>query len=419
MKILVTGDAHLGRYPSRIPDSSKELSVGQVWEASVDWAIGHKVDAVVLTGDMADNKNSYFEAYSVLKRGIDRLVDQAIPVYAVAGNHDFGVFPRLVEDLQVEGVKLLGPGGTWSRAILHTASGEEACLTGWSFPQFHFRASPLDTFPVPNTDIPVIGVVHGDLDGGQSDYAPLITSELQQQPVAVWLLGHIHAPKWIPRPGAGILYPGSLQALDPGEPGPHGPWLITISQGGKVTATQLPLATVRYETVEINVSGLSDLDQIESGISRNLQRRTEVLSGNYPALRRVIYRPELTGKSRLYRAIKRQQWTQLTHLELESRELRGTVDRITPNVTPYHDLAEISGFSDPPGVLAQWLLDLKEARIPDELRDQAVKAIRHVLRAKAYAPLGSHEPDPASVEQLLIEQGELLLDELMNQKIHE
>ena len=419
MRILVTGDAHLGRSPSRIPDSSEELSVGQVWQDTVDWAIYHKVDAVVLTGDMADNKNSYFEAYSALKRGIDRLVEHAVSVHAVAGNHDFDVFPRLVDDLQVEGVKLLGPGGTWSRETLQTASGEEACVTGWSFPQSHYRASPLDTFPVPSMDVPVIGVVHGDLDGGQSEYAPLITSELQQQPVAVWLLGHVHAPKWIPGPGAAILYPGSLQALDPGEPGPHGPWLITIAQDGKVAAKQLPLATVRYESVEIGVSGLLDMDQIDSRISQDLQSRTELLSQDYPALRRVIYRPELTGKSRLYRKIKQQQWTQLMHLELESRDLRGTVDSITPNVTPDHDLAEISGFSDPPGILAQWLRDLKAGPIPDELRDEAKAAICQVFQTKAYAPLGSHEPDPASVEKLLIEQGELLLDELMSQKIHE
>ena len=419
MRLLVTGDAHLGRFPSRIPDAPAELSVGHVWMDAVDQAIKHNVDAVIFTGDMVDNKNNYFEAFGVLKTGISSLIDQHIPVYAVAGNHDYDVFPRLVEDLPDGSIHLLGPGGTWSRATLKSASGEEICLMGWSFPSSHHQQSPMESFPQHHGEMPTIGVVHGDLDGGHNAYAPLSSVALQQQPVAIWLLGHVHAPKWIPAPGAPILYTGSLQPLDPGEPGKHGPWLITVKPNTDVKANQLPLATVRYEQVSIDVSALTDTDQIESRLSQELQQRTDALSREFSALKCVVYRLVLTGRSRLYRELKKQPWTDLRQLQLESGKLRAVVDKITTNLRPDHDLEEISGFGDPPAVLAQWLLELKSQRSQEQLEGEALNAIAKVYQANAYAPLGRDEPDPDIAIKLLIEQGELLLDELMNQKAHE
>lgn len=419
MRILCTGDAHLGRFPSRIPGTPEELSVGHIWQASVDWAIANTVDAVVLTGDMADNKNSYFEAYGTLRSGIDRLNTAGIPVYAVAGNHDYDVFPRLVADMRPGSVKLLGAGGKWSSATLRTQSGAEACLIGWSFTEAHCPISPLDSFQCPEVDIPIIAVVHGDLDGGQSAYAPLNGTVMQMQPVSVWLLGHIHAPKWISGSGAPILYPGSLQPLDPGEPETHGPWLIKITQDGSLEAEQLPLATVRYETVSIDVSDLSTIEQIESKVSDSLRLRTEELSKQLPNLLRVVYRLELSGRSRLYRELKRQNWSDLLQSELNSGSLHGTVDSITPSVTPDRDLHEIAGFGDPPAVVAQWLIDLKAQDMSEELLRDAHDAISKVYQSRAYAPLNDPEMEAGSAERLLIEQGELLLDELMNQKAHE
>lgn len=419
MRILCTGDAHLGRSPSRIPGTPEELSVGHVWQASVEWAIANAVDAVVLTGDMADNKNSYFEAFGALRSGIDRLSSAGIPVYAVAGNHDYDVFPRLVADMRPGSVTLLGASGTWSCATLQTHSGEEACLIGWSFPKSHCSTSPLDSFTPTDRDIPVIAVVHGDLDAGQNAYAPLSSSAMQLQPVNAWLLGHVHAPMWKNDSGASILYPGSLQPLDPGEPGTHGPWLITIMRNGAVEAEQLPLATLRYETVNVDVSDLSSIEQIESEVSQVLMRRSDELSGQLPSLLRVIYRLRLSGRSRLYRELKLQPWSELMQFQPDSGILRGSIDRVIPSVIPDRDLEEISAFGDPPAIVAKWLLSLKAQIAPEELLCEAREAVEKVYRTKAYTPLGSDEPAADSAAKLLIEQGELLLDELMSQKSHE
>ena len=66
LELLYTGDLHLGRHPSRIPDDldGPELSPKAVWLSTVQEAIDRDVDAVVIAGDVVDQENRYFEAYA-------------------------------------------------------------------------------------------------------------------------------------------------------------------------------------------------------------------------------------------------------------------------------------------------------------------------------------------------------------------
>ena len=415
MKILCIGDAHLGRFPTRVPDNSPELAVRFVWERSVRYATDHEVDAVVLTGDMVDSSNHYFEAYGAFKQGVQQLVGSGIPVFAVAGNHDHDVFPRLASDLAVENFTVLGVGGHWSEALLETPAGETACFVGWSFPDLHFRRSPLDTLELPSVDVPIVGIVHGDIDASSGAYAPLSLSALQQQQVAVWLLGHIHGARWIEDQGTPVLYPGSLQALDPGETGIHGPWLVTVSPDGEAKAEQLPFATARYERVQIDISQLSELDDASSHIAQCLDRRTQELSGAFPELRHIVFRPSITGRTSLHRSLSRQLLADATKLEFEFGTLHASVDKITLATTPKHDLVEIARFGDPPAILAQWLLNLDKPEC-EALRKEVQKVVQRVYGSNAYSTLGSEAPTGVDTADLLLRQGQLLLDELMSQK---
>lgn len=91
IRILCTGDMHLGRRPTRIPENSDSHSLRPtvVWHSLVSTAIERKVDAVVLTGDVVDESNKFFEAFSALQSGVEHLAKAGIPVLTVSGNHDF------------------------------------------------------------------------------------------------------------------------------------------------------------------------------------------------------------------------------------------------------------------------------------------------------------------------------------------
>lgn len=227
MEILCTGDVHLGRRPSRVPVENDKLSVRRVWNRFVDTALNREVDAAVLTGDIVDSENEMYEAYGALERGIQDLVEGGIEVVAVAGNHDYSAFPRLARSIDVDGFHLLGQGGTWEEVQL-TGQNEEgtARFVGWSFPQATEHASPLGDLERSETDGPTVGVLHCEVGSGDGQYALVRRDALARAPVDAWLLGHIHAPDEHREGGQLQLYPGSLQPLDPGEPGVHGAWLI-------------------------------------------------------------------------------------------------------------------------------------------------------------------------------------------------
>jgi len=86
MKILHTGDWHLGRYlhgVSLLEDQAYVLA------QFVDLARSEKVDAVIIAGDVYDRSVPPADAVAVLDDVLSRLVVGAgIPVILIAGNHD-------------------------------------------------------------------------------------------------------------------------------------------------------------------------------------------------------------------------------------------------------------------------------------------------------------------------------------------
>ena len=124
--------------------------------ALVDRAIEQRVDAVVLTGDLADADNKLFEAYGILERQLRRLAGAGVPVYLVAGNHDHDVAGRLADALGAEtgGITLLGRGQTWETATLQRDGVDVLRLVGWSFAGPHHDQDPLVGFPALPADLP-------------------------------------------------------------------------------------------------------------------------------------------------------------------------------------------------------------------------------------------------------------------------
>jgi predicted phosphodiesterase len=205
IRILCSGDLHLGRRSSRLSDGAdaRAHSATAAWNALVELALTERVQLVALSGDLVDRENRYFEAFGPLERGVARLAAAGIHVIAVAGNHDFDVLPRLVPSLG-KTFHLLGAGGTWTGLSVPGPGGAAALrVVGWSFPTEHVAASPMAGFPaLPKDDVPVLGLVHGDLDAPATRYAPLSAAEMRAKSVSFWLLGHIHTPRLHQQSGA-------------------------------------------------------------------------------------------------------------------------------------------------------------------------------------------------------------------------
>ncbi len=423
ISVLVIADAHIGRYPSKVPLDPQGLAVRAVWDSAIDYAIENRVNAVVLTGDIVDQGNKYFEAYGAVKHGVERLDSSDIDVFAVSGNHDYDVLPRLVDDTSLARFHLLGRGGTWEAKPLRIDGRVAAWFTGWSFPSAHCPESPLQSFRWPEKDEPAIGVVHGDLDAANSSYAPLALGELQKHPLSIWLLGHVHKPRYILSGGTPVLYPGSLQPLDPGEPGDHGPWLLNIDTAGGVAVQQVQLASVRYAKLTIDLTDAANLDDVDSRITLRVSEDADRLSRQYERLRHVAYRLELTGKSSLHSALATRSWTSLGDLDSVHGDLRASVNKVFVETTPARNLENIARFKDPPATVASWILELMALAEGgtgspecDNLLDRALKAAIEIHSKPKFRDANEMALNRASVAELLVQQGNLLVDTLMAQK---
>jgi DNA repair protein SbcD/Mre11 len=424
VKILCTGDLHIGRSSTRLPAQSdvRALSAADCWVRIVDMAMAEGVAAVLLSGDVVDRANRFFEAVGPLEAGLRRLAEAGIPAIAVSGNHDFDVLPALAAALPPGALRLLGRGGVWERTTLGEGD-ERLHVDGWSYPEQAVRGSPLPEHPRPARDgVPVLGLLHCDLDQIASAYAPVRLAELLAVPVDFWLLGHIHAPALRAAPGAAtVLYPGSPQALDPGEPGAHGPWLVEVGAGGRFAARQVPLSGVRYETVAVDLTDAEDELAAKQRIFEAVRSSLDALAVAAGPARYASYRIRLTGRTRLHRALAPIREQVAADFAPEAGALVALVEQVRLETRPAVDLAALAAGRDPAGVLAGLLLALEPdgAGPPAELLFRAEQAVASVWQARPYVSLGdaaAGEVHAGAARDAAVRQAWLLLDALLAQK---
>jgi predicted phosphodiesterase len=420
--LLFVGDMHLGRRPARLP---KDLAVHGVdpaalgppaaWRRVQDAALRERVHAVVLAGDVVESRNARFEAFGHLQSGVRRLLDAGIAVFAVAGNHDVDVLPRLAD--QIDGFRLLGRDGAFELAPVGAAGRTAARLLGWSFPAPRVTKSPFALTappPLPADGIPVLGVLHGDLDASRSAYAPVARRELEAAGAAAWFLGHVHAPSLDARASVPIGYLGSLVGLEPIETGRHGPWRVTAGTAG-VTLEHLPLAPLRWEDVAIDAGAAQsgdDLLAVAVAALRDLHARLAPELDDVLAVGcriRVAGRVEDPGAVRAALA---------SSALLELRQTLGGalffVADVADACLASHDLHRLARGADPPGLLARALLALEAggAECDALVRDARPKLERAAADA-AWNWLDAAPLDDASVRDALLEAGRRTLEELL------
>lgn len=421
-QILCTGDLHLGRYPSRLPSQQRTLSVEHVWEDLITYAIQQDVDAVALTGDVVDSENATYESLGPLQRGLERLDEAEVDTVAVSGNHDYNALPRLDSMVEASRFHLLGRGGQWDETVIEPDASTPVQFIGWSFRDAHEEHSPLGEFrrDLVKEGMPTVGLLHADVDVPESVYAPVGVEELCRQPVAAWLLGHIHTFRVWNEAAPLVLYPGSLQPLDPTETGAHGPCLVEIEPEGTVTTSRLSRATVRYEEVEVDVGGKDEAEGVEETVTEVLRERLRETLQTQPGLRRLVCRLRLTGRTPMHRTISDLAGDLAEEFELPVGEAVAAIDKTRVETRPALDLERIAEGNDPPGVLARVLLavdDGDETDLAREVWSEIEEALGRVTRSPAYKPLRDVEeaPTPDEHTDVIRRQGLLLLEELLAQ----
>lgn len=384
-------------------------------------AIDREVEAVVLTGDIIDRKNRLLEAFGDFEAGVKDLTGAGIPVYATAGNHDFDVLPELLTSLSDYDISLLGENGEWETVQINREGSPVVRFVGWSFPSQHVNYDPLTKLDLKlKGEVPVIGVLHGDVGKPDSRYGPITSSELERLGYDGWIIGHIHNSNLRSNSEPAVLSPGTPQPLDPTEPGLHGPWVLTLAEGGITQLEQIPLANLRYEKVTLDAGEMNGLEDIPG---RFYPKTDEIIEKTtHPELDLLIVTLELTGRTDIYEDLEGVKEQLAGDLHRESGSTGVTVASVINRTLPPIDLEEVARGNSPPAVLAKLLLKLKkgeENQIPEELIQKTQDALTEAYYANAYKVLRSQgESSPPGKEtslEVLERQGWKILDRLLSQ----
>ena len=421
-RLLCIGDIHLGRRPSRIPADLREYGVdvadltpAAAWRRLIDVAIEQRVQGVVLAGDVVESDNHFFEAYGPLHAGVTRLAKAGIPVFGVAGNHDTEVLPRLADE--VTEFHLLGRGGRWEAGVIEPPDRPPVRLLGWSFPEKVVRTSPLDSVPRPANDVATIGVLHCDLDARNSAYAPISSAALAAAPGDAWLLGHIHAPSAQPGPSP-RGYLGDLTALDPGEQGERGAWILDVKGPNQVVLERLRVAPLRWETVEADITDLADPEQAPGAITRAIHALHARIGPSRGEARAVGCRVRLVGTSHQRRAaVAAVQRSEPAILRMALDRCVYFVESCTDATQQALDLPTLALTADPPGLLARMLLAI-DGNTPEGqavVRD-ALAELNSTTALSQFATLDPIADLEAVTRAHLLTAGRAALEDLVAQR---
>lgn len=431
-RVLVTGDIHIGRTSTRLPESISGEAARAVngWHAVVEHAVSGAFDLLVLTGDVTDQDNRFWEAIGPLEQGIHRLGRHGIHTVAVSGNHDYDALPRLADHLETShAFTLLGRGGRWERYTAEVDGRPVLHIDGWSFPGEVVETDPVASYrPQAADGVPVLGVVHGDLDVPASRYAPLSRALLLQQEVDGWLLGHIHKPEVVIEGPPFILYPGSPQALDFGEPGVHGAWGLEVDARHVTLPVRHPLSAVRYEEIEVelteDVEDEDGLDRIVYAALGEAEKRCREESGEI--LQSLSVRLRLTGRSPLFDRLSGERkrlgdrWRQLSDYTGSLAGLAVRVDDVRSELLPAVELKALARGASPLAVAARFLVELEsnpEAPETQELLDAAARQLDGVAGKRTYTTV-REDPfeESVPVRALVRDQLTFIIGELLSQR---
>lgn len=419
IEVLCTADIHIGRRPNQLPERFEpaDFSPRTIWTDLAESAVSRGVDAVVVAGDLVDRENKYAEAFGAVESVATTLAEAGIPLVAVAGNHDVNVLPDLAE--AIDNLQVLGRNGTWERTTISDVDGEHSLhLDGWSFPGRHHHDSPVAAYDLVDDGVPRLGVVHADVSG-EDRYAPVAVDDLATSGHVGWVLGHLHVPG-LRHENPPVLYPGSLQPLDPSETGNHGAWVVSVETDGTVSTDPMGSATLQYEEAVVSTTPDQGFHDVVDATHEQL-RETVMKCG--PETELLAVSVTITGRTEAHTDLRGRRG-ELEDIELIDSGTTVRVRDVTVDTNPPIDLAARAGDDNPVGYLAGLLRALDGEESVEPYRDvveAAHTSVRETHDSNAYRELKSEDetysrPTKAETKDVLRRQTRELIDAFVEQR---
>ncbi len=274
MKLIHAADIHLdspmrglARYDGA-PVEHLRLATRTALANLVDLAIEEGADALLIAGDLFDGDWLDYGTGAHFAREMNRLRDAAIPVIAVAGNHDAA--SRITKALRMpDNFRMLST--KEPETAIYEDSGLAVHGQGFATPAVYDDLS--GGYPTPLAGYVNVGLLHTSADGrpGHEPYAPCRPDRLAERGYEYWALGHVHHRE-ILIADPPVVFAGCLQGRHVREAGPKGATIVHLDEGGAVRLDERALDDVRWAVCEVDAAGADDENEVFERMSDQLRR---------------------------------------------------------------------------------------------------------------------------------------------------
>lgn len=308
-----TSDLHIGAPFRGLQDLSEAwanrllVAIPESYRRVIDLAIEHKVDFVLIAGDVFDSAHASYADYLIFFEGLNRLNGAGIKVYMCTGNHDpytswkqdFFAFPPNTyifsadePDFTVfekEGQPLVVLGGR--SYYNHTWPQDKDIAEGINAREMQTKTGTTPPFSV--------GVIHTGLNLDKSK-APTDPNALLRSGIDYWALGHIHMRLFVPPENPRVVFSGCIQGREINETGERGILKVTLEEEKDAVIEFIPTASVVWERLEVDVEGCITLSEVNDRIVRELFRANGMCK-----CEEMCSRITLTGKTDIHALLAR------------------------------------------------------------------------------------------------------------------
>ncbi|WP_423189731.1 metallophosphoesterase family protein [Alkalibacterium sp. f15] len=237
----------------------------------VDVAIHHRVDFVLVAGDVYDIEDRSIRAQVLLRKELERLNDADISVYLIHGNHDYITNDELHLSLP-KNVEVFGP--EVETKIHETANKESIAISGFSYDRNWVEDRKIKDYPLRNRTVNFhIGLLHGYLEGQNTEharYAPFTLTELKEKNYDYWALGHIHKRQQLGQEPL-VYYSGNTQGRHKNEQGEKGCLLVELTNTNE-KVTFIPTADITWQSVTLDVTSYQAINKIFEDVKKELTK---------------------------------------------------------------------------------------------------------------------------------------------------
>lgn len=312
LRILHSADLHLDSPFEGLSAGKAAIRRGEQREllaALAALARRERADIVLLSGDLLDSDNTYYETGEELSRCLRQI---PAPVFIAPGNHDYYSARSPYARLKLpENVHIFTQNAIEAVELPQL----EARVYGAAFTEKRSGAL-LRGFQAPRREgIWNLMCIHGEVGGRDSAYNPISLQELADSGLDYVALGHIHKASGLQKVGdTWYSWPGCPEGRGFDETGDKTVSLIELSETGCRMET-FSIAGRRYQVLRVDVTGSDPLlaihtqlpDETVSDIYRIILtgeiEQSPDMNRLYSALAELFFELQLRDETRLRRSV--------------------------------------------------------------------------------------------------------------------